>query len=833
MTPPSPQKPIPAIESALLGAIRQARQHQPMRLVTVVVPNLVSGLQWRRRIARASGALFNVRWIDVNQFAQETITQAGLSIKPVTQVSQLAAAWSALQTSPPEFQIFRDTPEMPHQMVRAFDTLDGLDDDEKPTLQPAVQAMFDAYCQLLDGKDRHNQILKKAADLLQAGTFPHDDAFIFLPSGSLSASQTRLAQALGNRVTTIATDFDQLPPTQATSLHDERDEVDWVIAQIQNAALIESIPVHQIAVILPNRNPYAKLFATSAAAAGLVWNGLGIQSLAESIPGQLLTPDTDADHPTWADAIAACTERVESHDTALETHIQLIKDQLDSWKQLEDLIQTAPKSLISVLRQALLTKPIPCERGFGDGVFVGTSRHLEGLSFERVYVLGFTDSAYPAKSRAIPMLPVGIGVPSVPDQKRYLTGNLSRSNSVELSYSRSDRRSEREAFPSPWLEELTGAKPRNIASPLELLSITGPRTDAAKALAIGLTQGLAPTKAQAAISSWLATDLAPEASVGGNLLPPEGLSPSQIETFLNCPRSWYFKYVIRIPEPMTRPTFGLSSAETGTAIHQTLAQLFQLHQTDLKDPAFKWSQTHFDDVHRQLTAKTIDILGRELLQIERDDIDRWARRLQNVLDQDSNYRSETGAVPSLLEKRLAGNIAGIPFSGSADRIDLLPGGALSVIDYKTGKNKTGAPSNVTTKKLAASPTLGATTLQGLIYAALAKQTLGDHNAYHAGYWFLAREPKEMQVTQALDENSASQLEETVTVAADMMRQGLVPMTPTDDGQAGLCGYCSYCQICPQTRASIASLQQKHATGAYRKLLDLKAGAAPQDGNEND
>ena len=132
-----------------------------------------------------------------------------------------------------------------------------------------------------------------------------------------------------------------------------------------------------------------------------------------------------------------------------------------------------------------------------------------------------------------------------------------------------------------------------------------------------------------------------------------------------------------------------------------------------------------------------------------------------------------------------------------------------------------------------SPTLGATTLQGLIYAALAKQTLGGHNAYHAGYWFLAREPKKMQVTQALDENSASQLEETVTAATDMMRQGLVPMTPTDDGQAGLCGYCSYRQICPQTRASIASLQQKHATGAYRKLLDLKAGAALQDGNEND
>ena len=833
MSPPSPQKPVQVIESALLDAIRQARQHQPLRLVTVVVPNLVAGLQWRRRIARASGALFNVRWIDVNQFAQENITQAGLGIKPVTQVSQLAAAWSALQTSPPEFQIFRDTPEVPQQMVRAFDTLDGLGDDEKPPIQPAVQAMFDKYCQLLDGKDRHNQILKKAAELLQSGTLPNDDALVFLSSGSLSMSQTRLAQALGTRVTTISTQFDQLPPIQATSLHDERDEIDWVIAKIQDASLKESIPVHQIAVILPNRNPYAKLFATSAAAAGLTWNGLGIQTLAESMPGQLLTPGSEDDHPTWTDAIAAYSRLVEADDTARDTQIQLIKDQLDSWQQLEDLIPTAPKALISVLRQALLTKPIPCDRGFGDGVFVGTIRHLDGLSFERVYVLGFTDSAYPAKSRAIPMLPVGVGVPSVPDQKRYMTGNLSRSNSVELSYSRSDRRSEREAFPSPWLEELTGAKPKNIASPLELLSITGPRTDAAKAVANGLSQGPPATKARETISSWQATDLAPEATASSNLLPQGSLSPSQIETFLSCPRKWYFKYVIRIPEPTTRPAFGLSSAETGTAIHQTLAQLLDLHQTELKDPAFKWLQPHFDYVHQQLTAKTINMLDRDLLQIERDDVDRWSRRLQNVLDHDSVYRAEKGAVPILLEKRLSGNIAGIPFHGSADRIDLLPGGALSVIDYKTGKNKSGSPSEITDAKLEKSPTLGATTLQGLIYAELAKQTLGDHDEYHAGYWFLGRDPEKMRVTQVLDENSASQLEQIVSVSADMMGEGLVPMTPTDDGQAGMCGYCPYIQICPQTRASIASLQQEHATGAYRKLIDFKAGAAPDVGTEND
>ncbi len=829
---PSP-KPVQAIESALVDAIIQARRDSPLRLVTMVVPNLVAGLQWRRRVARASGALFNVRWIDINQFAQETITQDGISLKPVTQVSQLAAAWSVLQSSPPEFQIFRDTAEVPQQMVRAFDTIDALGEDERLTLQPAVQQMFDAYCELLKGKDRYNQILTKAAELIESGTLPKDDTFIFLPSGSLSASQIRFAQALGSHVTTISTEFASLPPIQSTSLHDERDEIEWAIAQIQDAALNEYIPIHQMAVILPNRNPYAKLFATAAEAAGLTWSGLGIQTLAESIPGQLLTPESEADHATWTEAIAAYSKLAERAGAAHENHSQRIKDQLDAWKQLEELIPNAPKSLVSVLRQVLLTKPIPCDHGFGDGVFVGTGRHLEGLSFERVFVLGFTDSSYPAKSRAIPMLPVGMGVPTVPDQKRYLVGNLSRSNSVALSYSRSDRRNEREAFPSPWLEEFSAAKPKVIASPLELLSLSGPRNAAAVGIAAGLTQGASTTKASQVISSWFATDLTTEAGVGKDLLPTGNLSPSQIETFLKCPRKWYLKSVVGIKEPLTRPTFGLSSPETGSAIHETLAELVGNHLGELKDPAFAWSQKHFDFVHAQILAKTTRLMGGTLRQIERDDVERWARRLQRVLEYDSQYRAESGAVPIHLEVTLSGQIAGMPFQGKADRIDILRNGNLSVIDYKTGRNKAGVPKDVSSKALEKDPTLGATTLQGLIYAELGKQSLGEHSGYEAGYWFLGREPEKMRATQPLTHETAGQLNAIVSASTQMMREGLVPMTPHDEGQAGLCGYCPFVQICPHDRLSIASHQQKHATGAYRKFLDLKALAAPDQENEND
>lgn len=816
---------IKAIETALIGAIKDARRGAPHRLVTVVVPNVVAGLQWRRRVARASGALFNVRWIDINQFAQEAITRAGAGLKPATQGLQVAAAWKVLQQALPEYRLYQNSPEMPAQMVRAFDTIDALESEERESIPPAVREMFAEYSEALGGVDRVVQVLEKASLLSESFDFLSEEAYVFLSSDSLSTPHRRFATALGGRVRTIAADFGELPPVGSMALHDEMDEVQWVIAQIQDAALEISIPVHEMAVVLPGRNPYGKLFESCAGEAGLNWNGLGIQTLGETAPGQALEAFVVPDGLSWPEMTSELSKQIDSSGVVP----QMLKDAFESWSEIGAIVPMAARSLVLSLLHGLLLKPVPCSRGFGDGVFVGTHRHLEGLSFERIFLLGFSDSSYPPKSRPIALLPVGIGVPSVADQKRVLLGHLKRSDWIVFSYSRSDRRAGREAFPSPWLEEFAGAKTPSIASSMQLLAECGPRSDSSAAMAAGLRDGLPEAMFTATLAHWNTGDIDGEAGVGKSLLPITPLSPTQIETFLKCPRKWYFKYIVDLKEPEVRPPFGLSPAEVGTVVHVTLAQLFETFKADLAEPGYRWTQVHSNWVSDSLLARAELIKGEKLLRFEEDDIRRWARRLDRVLEYDSQYRGDHGAVPILLEKPLNGTIQGLSFYGKADRIDRLRDGSLSIIDYKLGKNKSGAPFELTSAKLAQNPTAYGSTLQGLIYAELARQdsVIGKGSAYNAGYWFLGREPEKMAATQPLDESARFCLQEAVSAVTGMLVEGLVPMTPEKEGLSGLCGYCPYSQICPGERAAIANRQKARANGAYLKFLDLKAGGAAE------
>jgi hypothetical protein len=124
--------------------------------------------------------------------------------------------------------------------------------------------------------------------------------------------------------------------------------------------------------------------------------------------------------------------------------------------------------------------------------------------------------------------------------------------------------------------------------------------------------------------------------------------------------------------------------------------------------------------------------------------------------------------------------------GSADRIDVSPGGGILVVDYKSGSARgyTGiGPDN---------PTLNGAKLQLPVYGMAARLALGAPDAdVAAEYWFVHRDAGK-RVSLPITPDVADGFVAALTVIADGIGGGLFPLRPPDDD--GYAGYtpCHYC-----------------------------------------
>ena len=323
-----------------------------------------------------------------------------------------------------------------------------------------------------------------------------------------SALETDFQNEVAQRATRIVVAGRSTPEVDAMVVHDEADEVELAYALVQDAALgSDKIPPHEIAIVVPARDPYAKLLE----GIGQEWNGLAARSLAETQAGVSLAsiPWTE---PTWKEIAevwpAAIKDKTES--------AQVLRDQIESWAIIQEMGLPPARSLVEALRLAALTKPTPRTTAFGDGVFVGLPSHFSGLAFRRTLVLGFASNRFPSSARAIPLLPPGVGVLKPEAQRQAFSELVSAAGHLTLIYSRTDRRNGREAFASPWLPDWV-PEPCKFESSLHLIEKLGPRSGSAVRVARSLTEGSAPARAQRLLDAWDAGDLALEGNSGGSL----------------------------------------------------------------------------------------------------------------------------------------------------------------------------------------------------------------------------------------------------------------------------------------------------------------------------
>lgn len=151
---------------------------------------------------------------------------------------------------------------------------------------------------------------------------------------------------------------------------------------------------------------------------------------------------------------------------------------------------------------------------------------------------------------------------------------------------------------------------------------------------------------------------------------PARLSPSALDRFRTCPRSFRLHDVDRSPrQERSNPSF-----VQGSAVHHALERFFGLpvedRSTDSMHQALRWAWPQ----HR----KPDSFSSRD----QEADVGRGAlAMLSEFVD---NF--ETSATPVAREQWVSAHVAGCDVYGKVDRVDRR-GEGLEVIDYKTGRHR--------------------------------------------------------------------------------------------------------------------------------------------------
>jgi ATP-dependent helicase/DNAse subunit B len=282
------------------------------------------------------------------------------------------------------------------------------------------------------------------------------------------------------------------------------------------------------------------------------------------------------------------------------------------------------------------------------------------------------------------------------------------------------------------------------------------------------------------------------------------VSATRLETWARCPHAYFARYLLHL-DAIERPEeiVQLSPLERGKVVHEALDR-FLAELIGVAGVGRPWVAGHRDRLH-EILRETCDEVeargmgGRRLL---------WERarrelhaELDEFLDVDGRYREETGAETIATELQFGWRDAPQPavemacsdgrtlhFAGSADRIDRLADGRLSVIDYKTGGLR--AYQHLS----ADDPLLDGQYLQLPIYAHATRAVLGIDREVpvEAWYWF-TKEPKKRR-GYLVDLAVEKALDDALLVIIDGIEAGMFVDRPPEPDWRATQGWieCAYC-----------------------------------------
>jgi len=256
------------------------------------------------------------------------------------------------------------------------------------------------------------------------------------------------------------------------------------------------------------------------------------------------------------------------------------------------------------------------------------------------------------------------------------------------------------------------------------------------------------------------------------------LSPSGLESFLQCPFQYFGGRMLRLKAPPARPEERLDFLTQGNIVHEVLKEWWM----DRRDIT-----AAFEDVFARVAAEKGILIS---YQTERarnqmlDDLRRFAAE------------AEEAAAEVHVEKEFAYVLEGVTISGKIDRIDVRDGRA-TVIDYKYS-NATNTKAKISNESL----------LQAPLYLLAAERTFGYRAA---GMYYLGLKAGVERADWPVAEGWEARAEQRTLAIVAEIRSGRVEVRPTD---ADKCRFCDVRDVC---RVETSALTQRRG--------DAEIGAA--------
>ena len=151
------------------------------------------------------------------------------------------------------------------------------------------------------------------------------------------------------------------------------------------------------------------------------------------------------------------------------------------------------------------------------------------------------------------------------------------------------------------------------------------------------------------------------------------LSASGLNTYLSCPLSFYFEYVLKIPSTSSE------AAAYGSAMHYAVERLFLRMRGD-KDKTFPSAEVMVRDFEREMR--------RQRLFFTEKSYERSLERGRLLLPDYYAARVNMWHKQVEVEMKIRNvEMEGIPLSGVIDKVEIGKDNSVHVVDYKTGKPK--------------------------------------------------------------------------------------------------------------------------------------------------